>query len=71
MKKFLNSVFIFLMLFLPLTGWAHPGHGESDGFTLIHYFREPLHALVSLGILATLFVSLTRRSGNKAQQERI
>lgn len=70
MKKFLNSAFIFLMLFLPLSGWAHPGHGESDGFTLIHYFREPLHAVVSLGILAALFVSIIRWSRNKAQQER-
>lgn len=70
MKKLLNSALVLLMMSLPLTGWAHPGHGESDGFTLIHYFREPLHAVVSLGILATLFVYFIRWSRNKSQQER-
>lgn len=70
MKKFLNSVLVLLMLFLPLTGWAHPGHGESDGFTLIHYFREPLHAVASLGMLAVLTVYLIRWNRNKAQHER-
>ena len=71
MKKFLYSAFILLMLSLPLTGWAHPGHGESDGFTLIHYFCEPLHVVASLGIVATLFVYFIRWSRSKAQQERL
>lgn len=71
MKKLLNSAFLLFMLSWPLTGWAHPGHGESDGFTLIHYFREPLHAVASLGMLIALFVYFIRWSRSKAQQERL
>jgi len=32
---------------------AHPGHGDTDGYTIIHYITEPVHAFVWL---ASLFV---------------
>jgi hypothetical protein len=70
MKKFLLPVFTLFIGMLPLTGWSHPGHGESDGFTLIHYFREPLHAVGPLAILVTLLLYRIRWSRNKARQER-
>jgi hypothetical protein len=70
MKKFILPVFILFLGMLPLTGWSHPGHGESDGFTLIHYFREPLHAALPLGILVMLFVYLIRWNMNKTRRER-
>lgn len=52
---------------LPLAAMAHPGHGETDGYTIIHYFTEPQHALVTLGavILTVLFV-LTERKRKKS-----
>ena len=48
---------------LPFAAMAHPGHGETDGYTIIHYFTEPQHALVTLGavILTVLFVLTERR----------
>jgi hypothetical protein len=55
MKKALFS-FSLLGLLIPLMGHAHPGHSDSDGYTIIHYFREPIHGIVPLlfivGIIA-------------------
>lgn len=43
-------------LILLLTGttaiMAHPGHGESTGHSLIHYFSEPIHAIPLILVIA-------------------
>ncbi len=35
---------------------AHPGHGDHshDGFSIIHYFTEPEHGLVTIGLLVSM-----------------
>lgn len=62
MKKLIAAT-CTLALFLPLISHAHPGHGDTDGYTIIHYFREPVHAVVSLSIV--LAVALTARYMDK------
>lgn len=59
MKKVIAS----LATLTPLIALAHPGHGETGGYTIIHYFSEPQHALVTLGVvvLTTVFVVRERR----------
>jgi hypothetical protein len=61
MKKITAS----LALFVPALTWAHPGHGETDGYTIIHYFSEPQHAIITLGVLAavTVYIIRERRKG--------
>jgi hypothetical protein len=56
MKKLTAS----LALLLPALTWAHPGHGGTDGYTIIHYFSEPQHAIITLGILAAVTVYIIR-----------
>lgn len=52
----------------PLAAMAHPGHGETDGYTIIHYFSEPQHALVTLGaIILTLVFVLAERRKKKSE----
>jgi hydrogenase/urease accessory protein HupE len=50
--------------------FAHPGHGETEGFTIIHYFTEPTHAVVTVLAVAAvigLYQYLRRReTGKKA-----
>lgn len=29
------------------TVYAHEGHGHTDGYTIIHYLTEPVHALAA------------------------
>ena len=48
MKK-IFAAFSTLALFLPVIALAHPGHGETGGFTITHYFLEPVHAVISIG----------------------
>ena len=49
--------------------FAHPGHGETDGFTITHYFTEPVHATVT--VMATVAVialySYARRRATRAK----
>lgn len=56
MKKLATS----LALLLPVLIWAHPGHGDTDGYTIIHYFSEPQHAIITLGVLAAVSVYIIR-----------
>lgn len=49
--------------------FAHPGHGETEGFTITHYFTEPVHAVVTVlavvGVLVLVTALRKRFSGNK------
>lgn len=50
MKKIIP---LFLPAFLlPLLSLAHEGHGTTNGYTITHYFVEPEHFLVNVGVLA-------------------
>jgi len=48
----LKLFFIALMMSLmPVAVMSHPGHGETEGFTITHYLVEPIHVIVTIGIL--------------------
>lgn len=54
MKKIMTTA--LWLLLIPVIGFAHPGHGETGGYTIIHYFVEPQHAVFTWSFLiATLF----------------
>ncbi|MGG9961359.1 hypothetical protein [Ferruginibacter sp. SUN106] len=65
MKKMIVAL-VLIVLCMPLVSLAHPGHGETGGFTITHYFTEPVHVIVSLVALAG--VILYTRYLNKAEQ---
>jgi hypothetical protein len=35
----------------PLAVMAHPGHGETEGWSITHYFVEPEHAIYTYPLL--------------------
>jgi hypothetical protein len=47
---------LFLLVAAPLIIYAHPGHGSTDGYSIIHYFVEPTHAVVTWSVLAIAFL---------------
>ena len=65
----MKKIFAAAALAMPLVTMAHPGHGESDGYTIIHYFTEPQHAIITYGILAAagIFIAWERRK--KSEQK--
>lgn len=69
MKK-IFAAFSTLALFLPVIALAHPGHGETGGFTITHYFLEPVHAVISLGVLALVVFMIKSLNGKKASQKK-
>lgn len=56
----MKKVIVALAVLLPAISWAHPGHGDTDGYTIIHYFTEPQHAVITLGVLAAVTVYIVR-----------
>jgi predicted permease len=56
MKKIAFILSLAAAIALPLFSFAHPGHGETDGFSIIHYFVEPQHAVITIGVFALSFV---------------
>lgn len=56
MKRIFASLPVLL---LPIITLAHPNHGDTDGFTIIHYIAEPIH-VVSLVLVGLAVIVLTR-----------
>ena len=67
MKKIIVALSL-LSCGMPLISLAHPGHGGTDGYTITHYFTEPVHVIVSL--VALTGVILYARHLNKSKQHR-
>ncbi len=64
MKKII-AVIGFFVICMPFTSMAHEGHGETGGFTIIHYFSEPIHVLISAGVLFVAIVCIRRLRSRK------
>jgi len=55
MKKYVAAIVVFFIVCMPFISIAHPGHGEHGGYTITHYFTEPMHAIA---IALVLFVAI-------------
>ena len=53
-----KTILAITILLVVLHANAHPGHGDSGGFTITHYFIEPEHLFPGICLLA-LLVSVT------------
>ena len=56
----MKKITAILAILFPVLTWAHPGHGDTDGYTIIHYFSEPQHAIITLGVLVAVSVYIVR-----------
>lgn len=61
MKKVISAIGAIL----PLAAAAHPGHGSTDGYTIIHYMKEPQH--IVLGVLIIGFVVLLAKAKRNSE----
>lgn len=57
-KMSLVSSIIFFV-FGNIALMAHPGHGATDGHSIIHYLTEPMHAMVLAAIVLMIAGSAT------------
>lgn len=65
MKKIIATAAVLM----PLITMAHPGHGDTDGYTIIHYFTEPQHAIITFGILAAMAVYIAWERKRKSERK--
>ena len=68
MRKFL--IMVLGSALIPLAGFAHEGHGTTDGFTITHYFVEPEHAIytwsfVMAGAILISYYRLKKKRSSK------
>lgn len=64
----MKKILIAAGLLVPFFSFAHPGHGETGGYTIIHYFVEPTHAIFTWSFIIAGFVLATylkRRNASK------
>ena len=71
MKKIIVAALGLFVLCTPLISLAHPGHGETDGYTIIHYFTEPMHAVLTYGILFSAIVYIYYSRRQKKQSKKV
>jgi hypothetical protein len=67
MKKLVFTSLVTVVA--PLIIYAHPGHGNTDGYTIIHYFVEPVHAVITWSVLAAafLYIRATRKKNEHSK----
>ncbi len=70
MKKISLALKTGLGILLPFAGIAHPGHGETEGFSIIHYFGEPVHATATAGLLVAIMFTVSYIRRKKAQNKK-
>ena len=70
MKKISLVLQTGLGILLPFAGIAHPGHGETEGFSIIHYFGEPVHATATAGLMAAIIFTVSYIRRKKAQNKK-
>lgn len=65
-----KAVLMLIIVSMPEMMLAHPGHGDHshDGWSIIHYFTQPEHALVSIAIVLSLAVVVIVRKKSKARR---
>lgn len=56
----MKKLSILFAAMLPFITMAHPGHGETEGFTIKHYMVEPEHVLLVLLTMAVVIFFLGR-----------
>jgi hypothetical protein len=70
MKKISLAFQTGIGMLLPFAGIAHPGHGETEGFSIIHYFGEPVHATATAGLLVVIMFTVSYIRRKKAQHKK-
>jgi hypothetical protein len=67
MKKLISAFQAVFVVLIPFSGMAHPGHGETEGYTITHYFTEPVHATATALLMAAVLctVSYIRRKNSQ------
>ena len=70
MKKIQWALHTSLMMLIPFAGMAHPGHGETEGYTITHYFTEPVHATVSVILLAGVLFTVNLIGRKKSDDKK-
>lgn len=64
----MKKVLIAAAMLIPFISFAHDGHGEHGGFTITHYFVEPVHAVYTLGVVVVGFLLVRHFRGKKVSK---
>lgn len=64
----MKKVLIAAGLLVPFIGFAHDGHGATDGFTITHYFVEPGHAIYTWSFIVAGLLLVKILRGKKASK---
>jgi hypothetical protein len=58
MKRIFLYAITCIPFLLPGSASAHPGHGETEGFSITHYFTEPVHATATIGMIIAIVAGI-------------
>ena len=64
----MKKVLIAASLLVPFVSFAHDGHGVTGGFTIIHYFVEPGHAVYTWSFIVAGLVLAKYLRARKASK---
>ena len=65
-----SSLAAAAILFFPFLSLAHEGHGVTEGFTITHYFVEPVHLLYTLAFFVMSYFAISYYKTRKRRAEK-
>lgn len=65
-----SSLAAAAILLFPFLGLAHEGHGATEGFTITHYFVEPVHLLYTLAFFVVSYFAISYYKTRKRRAEK-
>lgn len=69
MFKFIKMLLVVLTALSPVTIFAHPGHGNHNAQSILHYIATPTHLLPLILVVGFVVFILVKRSLNKSEQK--
>ena len=57
MKSKIKHLALAIIMLLPVTAFAHPGHGAVNEINWLHYLTSPIHLGVGLILLLLLLIT--------------
>ncbi|MCB0497507.1 MAG: hypothetical protein KDC79_15295 [Cyclobacteriaceae bacterium] len=68
MRTRIFTLIAIVTILLPSLALAHPGHGTSDGYNLMHYLTSPMHLISVLLVVGASALAIRYAKSSRKQE---
>jgi hypothetical protein len=71
MLKYIKTLIFIIISLTSVELLAHPGHGNFEGNSILHYITSPFHILPFLLLVGVVIFTLVQKHMNKLEKQEI